>query len=316
MIKKLRFRGLRAAALFAVVQLPHKGKGVKAFTFGCAYPVGMMSFLWTLLGSFALVLSGTGVLHLLPRSGAVGCRISAALARAPCLDGVMTYFIVLPLALGALAGGWAGLAAAVIGQLLGLLVWTGLHELAHPQARQGPRIVKVLNRVLGTWRNHAALWVMLPAVPLFWLVRMVQMTIYPALVRLVGLPRYRTGEWVNVSRHKFEGLVGHDLIWCLYCDWMTGLWSLGTEMLRNVESLWCPIRFAEGKKCENCALDFPDVAPGDGRPGWVQADGTMGEVAELLENQYGQTSSRGWYGHPARLTIEGRDVAGSPRQET
>jgi hypothetical protein len=115
---------------------------------------------------------------------------------------------------------------------------------------------------------------MLPAVPLFWLVRVVQMTIYPALVGLVGLPRYRTGEWVNVSRHKFAGLVGHGLIWCLYCDWMTGLWSLGSQMLRNIESLWCPIRFAEGKKCGHCALDFPDVAPRDRRAGWVPADGT------------------------------------------
>ena len=37
-------------------------------------------------------------------------------------------------------------------------------------------------------------------------------------------------------------VIGHALIWCLYCDWMTGVWSLGTEMLRNVESFWYPIR--------------------------------------------------------------------------
>ena len=35
---------------------------------------------------------------------------------------------------------------------------------------------------------------------------------------------YKQAEWVNVSRTKFDGLVGHDLIWCLYCDWR---WSDG-----------------------------------------------------------------------------------------
>ena len=50
-----------------------------------------------------------------------------------------------------------------------------------------------------------------------------------------------------------------DLIWCLYCDWMTGVYAFGGEMLRNVESFWCPIRFYDGKKCENCKIDFPDI---------------------------------------------------------
>jgi hypothetical protein len=99
-----------------------------------------------------------------------------------------------------------------------------------------------------------------------------------------------------VSRQKFGGLVGHDLIWCLYCDWMTGVYSLGAEMLRNVESFWCPIRFYDGKKCENCKVDFPDL---DG--GWVRADGSMSEVAGVLEEKYG-SGRREWFGHPARTT--------------
>jgi hypothetical protein len=99
-------------------------------------------------------------------------------------------------------------------------------------------------------------------VPIFAAARIGQYLVYPPLTWLVRLPKYNTAEWISVSRHKFEGLVGHDLIWCLYCDWMTGVWSLGTEMLRNVESFWCPIRFRSDKKCENCTLDFPDVDNG------------------------------------------------------
>ena len=266
-----------------------------------------------------VVLLGTAMLTALPRLGAVGKRLSDAACRAPGLDALMTWFIVVPLLVGpAIAGGF-GLLAAIAGQLVGLLIWTSLHELAHPAARRGPRIVKVLHRVVGTWRNHAALWVMLPAVPLFWLIRVAQMTVYPALVVLVGLPRYRTAEWVNVSRHKFDGLVGHDLIWCLYCDWMTGLWSLGSEMLRNIESLWCPIRFDSQKKCENCRIDFPDVAGvpdgaadgGNLREGWVDADSDITRAAALLERQYGHTNHRGWFGHPGRVTgvtVEGNTL--------
>ncbi|MFW5681390.1 MAG: hypothetical protein ACOC1G_00140 [Phycisphaeraceae bacterium] len=255
-----------------------------------------------------VVLLGTAVLTALPRMGSVGRRMSDAFCRAPLLDAAMTWFIVVPIAAGPAVAGWLGLLAAIAGQLLGLMIWTGLHELAHPAVRRGPRIVKVLNRVLGTWRNHAALWVMLPAVPLFWLIRVAQMTVYPALVVIARLPRYRTGEWVNVSRHKFDGLVGHDLIWCLYCDWMTGLWSLGSEMLRNIESLWCPIRFDSQKKCENCRLDFPDVAGGSGETGdpkasWVPADTDIAAAAELLEQQYGNTDHRGWFGHQTRVNL-------------
>src|SRR5207249_402395 len=112
----------------------------------------------------------------------------------------------------------------------------------------GPRIVKFLNGAVGRWRNHGALLVTLVAAPGFWLVRIHEVILYPFLIWFLNFPRYREAEWINVSRQKFDGLVGHDLIWCLYCDWMTGVYSLGAEMLRNVESFWCPIRFYEGKK--------------------------------------------------------------------
>jgi hypothetical protein len=139
--------------------------------------------------------------------------------------------------------------------------------------------------------------------PLFALVRLAEVFIYPPLHWLVGLPDYNSGEWVNVSRQKFCGLVGHDLIWCLYCDWMTGIWSLGTEMLRNVESFWCPIRFYSDKKCANCAIDFPDVADG-----WVPADGTMAQVADTIDRMHGN-GDHSWFGKRVPLTVHGQAFA-------
>jgi hypothetical protein len=178
----------------------------------------------------------------------------------------------------------------------------------HREASKGPRIVKALNRSVGRVRNHAAVWWTALAVPIFWLVRLAEVIVYPPLVWIVRFPRYRQGEWVNVSRHKFSGLVGHDLIWCLYCDWMTGVWALGTEMLRNVESFWCPIRFIDGKKCENCSLDFPD-----NEHGWVTPEQGMAGAVSVVEEKYPRgASENSWFGHPGRgvttrVTVEGRD---------
>jgi hypothetical protein len=83
---------------------------------------------------------------------------------------------------------------------------------------------------------------------------------------------------------------------------MTGVYSLGAEMLRNVESFWCPIRYYDGKKCENCQIDFPDIANG-----WVAADGTMQDVEQVMQEKYGN-GRREWFGHPARLTVKGEPL--------
>jgi hypothetical protein len=271
------------------------------------------------------ILLAAGALHVIPKLGAPGRKLSEVLCRAPALDLLITYFTILPLIAGPIVAGWPGLAAAIIGQIVAVLTWQTLHELAHPQARKGPRIVKVLNRAVGPWRNYTAVWITAIAVPGFWIVRVCQWLVYPPLVWLVRLPPYHHAEWVNVSRHKFQGLVGHDLIWCLYCDWMTGIWSLGSEMLRNVESFWCPIRFASDKKCANCAIDFPDI-----EHGWVPAEGTMAQVAETLNEKYrfateDDDAAEGslrhvhglprhdvryhtWFGHPARLTVHGQPL--------
>ena len=245
------------------------------------------------------LLLGAGCLHLLSRLGDKGRRATDALAAAPLLDLVIGYFTIAPLVVGPIVAGWTGLLGGIAGQVLAVLIWTVLHSLAHREACCGPRIVKVVNGIFGPLRNYTALWLTALVVPLFWWARLAEILFYPFLTMLVKLPSYRHGEWINVSRHKFEGLVGHDLIWCLYCDWMTGVWSLGSEMLRNVESFWCPIRFASDKKCEHCRVDFPDVAQG-----WVDAQGTMADVTALLATKYG-TGQQGWFGHPARLTVNG-----------
>lgn len=260
-----------------------------------------------MLNTFLMVSGGTllamllmaGLLHLIPKLGMRS--LSDALCRAPLLDLPITWFTVMPLIVGPILAGWIGLAGAVAGQVASVLIWGWLHELANLRAARGPRIVKQLNRTVGRFRNHAAVWTTAIVLPMFWIVRMAEIFVWPPITWLVRLPKYRASEWVTVSRHKFEGLVGHDLIWCLYCDWMTGVWSLGTEMLRNVESFWCPIRFYDGKKCDNCSIDFPDV-----NAGWVKADGTMADVVATLDTHYKPGAKvNPWFGHPARLTING-----------
>jgi hypothetical protein len=233
----------------------------------------------------------------------LGAMIENLLTRAPILDVEVAAFTWLPWIIAAIKGGWAGFIAAIIAQMLALYLWCFLHELMHPQAAAGPRIIKFINRHVGRWQNHLTLWLTLIALPCFWMIRLLEMVAYWPMVLLLGFPSYKQSEWINVSRQKFSGLVGHDLIWCLYCDWMTGVYSLGAEILRNVESFWCPIRFYEGKKCDNCKLDFPDIANG-----WVAADGTMADVEKVLQQHY-EHPPRAWFGHPARLTVKGKEQA-------
>ena len=249
----------------------------------------------------------TVFLHALSRLGRPGRAAADWCTKAPGLDVVVFTMTVLPWIGGAAWAGWLGLLGGLTGQLAALGIWVVGHEFANREAVRGPRIVSFINRSVGRWQNHAALWVTAVSVPVFWQVRLAEVLLYPFLVWLLRFPRYNQAEWVNVSRQKFKGLVGHDLIWCLYCDWMTGVWSLGTEMLRNVESFWCPIRFYDKKKCDNCTIDFPDVANG-----WVNADGTMAQVTELIESKYG-SGERSWFGHPTRLTVEGKSLEAQSR---
>lgn len=261
-----------------------------------------MHAFFTIAGTtLGALLIGAGLLHLIPKLGKPGQALSDALCHAPLLDLLVTYFTVAPMFAGAIIAGWPGLFAGIVGQVAMLIVWTLLHELAHPEARRGPRIIKFNNELVGPLRNILAVYLTAIATPFFWCVRVITLTVYPGLTLLVGLPPYKHSEWVRVSRHKFSGLVGHDLIWCLYCDWMTGVWSLGTEMLRNVESFWCPIRFSSEKKCANCRTDFPDLDNG-----WVPAGGTMADVTGTLQRMYPRGDKyHPWFGHPVRVTVKG-----------
>jgi hypothetical protein len=259
----------------------------------CLLAVGATVVVLGLLAAF---------LSVVPRMGSGGRRVADWFAKAPRLDVVVATFSWAPWVVGAICLGWMGLLGTVIGQIIILTLWCFFHELAYRQAARGPRIVKFINRTVGRGRNHIALWVTLIALPGFWFIRFIEIGVYWTLPALLGFPRYKQSEWINVSRQKFEGLVGHDLIWCLYCDWMTGVYSLGAEMLRNVESFWCPIRFYDGKKCENCKVDFPDI-----NNGWTPADGTMADVVATMEAHYAN-GQREWFGHPARLTVKGKEV--------
>ena len=254
--------------------------------------VNLLLFCFLLIG----LLAGAGFLHLLPRLGVAGRRLAEACCRAPLLDVIVCYFTILPLVVGPLIAGWQGLLNGALAQLVTLLTWQTIHEIVHRDAVKGPRIIKVLNKKFGALRNLTAVYVTGFAIPIFWFVRMAELILYPPLVKLVHFPPYNSADWISVSRQKFTGLVGHDLIWCLYCDWMTGVWSLATEMLRNVESFWCPIRFACEKKCANCAIDFPDV-----NKGWVYATGNMAQVVATLDRMYPSPHERqSWFGHPLR----------------
>jgi hypothetical protein len=228
--------------------------------------------------------------------------------RAPRLDLLIGCFTCFPWIIALILGGWLAVLGSVLGQAATLSVWVSLHELMYRKEVDGPRIVKALNNLVGTWQNYVALYVTLIALPGFWLIRLMQVIAYWPLVALLKFPKYRHADWINVSRHKFDGLVGHDLIWCLYCDWMTGVYCLGAEMLRNVESFWCPIRFYDGKKCANCAIDFPDI-----NHGWVEPDKSMADVVVKLQEMY-STTPRAHFMHPVRLTIAGREMPAAASQ--
>ena len=235
------------------------------------------------------------LLMFMPRLGSFGKNISEACTKAPTLDLVVSALTWFPWLIGGLVAGWWGFVGALIGEIAVMQLWIFIHESAHRNAIRGPRIVSYLNQRFGWWRNNLGLWITAIALPVFFAIRLAQIFVYPFLIWLLGFPKYKHSDWINVSRQKFEGLVGHDLIWCWYCDWMTGVYALGAEMLRNVESFWCPIRFHYDKKCENCKLDFPDI-----EGGWVSSTGTMEDVVQTLHESMPKDRSWSWFGHPER----------------
>src|SRR5687768_9142546 len=122
---------------------------------------------------------------LLTVSGRISRRLSDVLSRAPALDVALAAVTWVPWVVAGVLRGWAGVLGAVAGQVVAYFLWVAVHELAHRDAVRGPRIVNVLNRVVGRWRNHAALWATMIGLPAFWHFRFVQIVCYPVLVRLL-----------------------------------------------------------------------------------------------------------------------------------
>ncbi len=83
------------------------------------------------------LLAVAALLHLIPRLGSAGRGLSAAFCHAPALDWVVMYFTVVPLVVGPIVGGWAGLIGAITGQVASVLIWTWVQELVH--RKLGPR---------------------------------------------------------------------------------------------------------------------------------------------------------------------------------
>jgi hypothetical protein len=236
---------------------------------------------FTVFGLYALIL----VFNLVSRASDLFCK-------APGLDLAIFSMTLVPWICAYNYAGWIGVADSIVGQLFVLYSFNLIDErIIHKY--QGPKLHQTLNKIVGFTRNHLALLICLLALPIFLAIRVGQILIYPLLRWTLRFPKYKDADWINVSRHKFEGLVGHDMVWCLYCDWMTGLYALAGEMLRNVESFWCPIKFYEGKKCDNCKIDFPDLSQ------WVNSDGKMEDVEKLLLDKYPPNSDkdRTWYGY-------------------
>jgi len=219
-------------------------------------------------------------------------RMNPDHAQAPLLDIWISLFTWVPWAIGILHAGWMGLLASLVAQLMVLHIFCLSDRFL--RGGKSPAIISTLEKMVGVGRNQMGLYTTLPALPLFLQVRLGQCVLYPILRGAVKFPKYQHRDWISVSRQKFEGLAGYDLLFCLYCDWAAGVYSLGAEMLRNVESFWCPIRFHHEKKCENCRMDFPDLG------GWVKPEGNMAEVSLELKTRYAGRPTNSWWGHSDR----------------
>ncbi|MGE0615921.1 MAG: hypothetical protein AB7P04_09785 [Bacteriovoracia bacterium] len=242
-------------------------------------------FLWEfcVIGAFVIAISG--------RHGA-----AETLARAPALDAIVAATTWLPWGYALVRGGISALLTCFLAQFLAASLVCMLHTRFHTRMRgqEASPLRKTLGGIVGPTRVVVGFWLTTLALPAFLVIRLGQVTAYPLLSFTLGFPKYRHGEWIRISRQKFEGLIGLDLLWCLYCEWAAGVYSLGGEMIRNNESFWCPIRFYDQKHCGNCRTDFPDLAQ------WIPLDsGKMDDVKKKLKETYTHqpADARGWYGY-------------------
>jgi len=205
-------------------------------------------------------------------------------AKPPAIDLIVILFTVAPWIAAWIAGvrihghwsgGIAGLAAVTASQILALELFDFLH--LRLSARRGIRSLEInrtIERRFGKWHNRICLWLTVPSIPFFLMNRFAFLGYY-IFVILLGFTHFRHSDYITVSRQKIKNLVGADLVWCLYCDWMTGGWTLSTEMLNEVESYWCPLQFADRGKCEKCAKYFR-------MEHWAPPDCSAEEVSHIV----------------------------------
>jgi len=246
---------------------------------------GLLNFIF----SVTIIFLGLAAAAVLTR---IAYAVSEKIAQAPWLDFFISLFTWVPWAVGGWLTGWPGVAAGVVAQLVFLHVFCLVHRAL--RGRKGRTLTDAQANILGPIRNQLCLMVQTPAILVFVQVRIATILLSPPVAWLGKLPTYKSSEWVNLSRHKYDGLIGYDLLWCWYCDWMTGVWALGSEMLRNIESFWCPIQYRDPKKNRNASTDFPDVKK------WAPADGSMEDAVRAFEAHYDGKRPNSWWGHPDR----------------
>ena len=141
-----------------------------------------------------LLVALTVFLHSLPRLGRPGRAAGDWCMRAPGLDVVVFTMTVLPCIGGAAWAGWLGFLGALSGQLAALGIWVVGHELANRAGRRGAADRKFVNRTVGRWRNHAALWVTaLVGCRSSGSIRIAEVALYPLPVWLLKFPRVQAG---------------------------------------------------------------------------------------------------------------------------
>lgn len=206
----------------------------------------------------AFIFVGLVVLAMFSR---MAYAVTKSVTRAPLLDVFISFFTWIPWVAGAWLSGWLGVLAALTSQFLAIHAFCVIDRVI--RGKQGRTLPDAQAAVLGPVRNHLALLATTPAVLLFVICRAIEILVYTPVAYLAKLPRYSQGDWVNLSRHKYDGLIG---------------------VLRNIESFWCPIRFRNDVKNQNALIDFPDIEK------WPKADGTM-EDAGWLEAKKREVST-------------------------
>ena len=140
--------------------------------------------------------------------------LSDKIAQAPWLDLFISLFTWAPWVMGGFLDGWLGLLAALVAQLVFLHAFCFVHRAL--RGKKGRTLTDAQGRILGPFRNQLCLMVQTPAIIVFVQVRVAEILIYPPIAWLGKLPTYKSSEWVNLSRHKYDGLIGYDLLWCWY----------------------------------------------------------------------------------------------------